>query len=638
MKFRFPSRIKINESPVLIQDLIFLAICFGLAWFMPGLGEPFVGLIEKRFAQFARNKWVALPAVGSAVVIVRLALLKWIPVPQPKVHDEFSYLLAGDTFAHGRLANPPHPLWIFFDTFHVLQHPTYASIYPPAQGVVLAIGKLLGQPWIGILLSTAVMCTAITWMLEGWMQAEWAVLGGTLVLFKFGIFSYWMNSYWGGSIAAAGAALVMGALPRFLKNQRLRDAVILGLGAGILATSRPFEGFIFCIPVAAALLWWYLRLMTPAQNANVRSAFLALTSILLCVIGFIAYYNWRVTGNPLKFPVMIEAQSYVTTPVFVWQQSRPRLDYANPQFEDFYNTWMPTLYRRSWNDAINISCVKFVTFWRFFLGPAFSIPILTLPWLLGDRKIRLLLFQFTLSWAGLLATVWFHSHYAAPLLATVMLLVMLGMRHLRKWCYHERPVGIELVRFIVLFSILIGPVYFAISRSRSFSKYLIFSTEGLPDRLALGITITILALFLLRLRFKGAVLSIAGRAGRLAFLEFLFLTLTMAQICIGERVLHPIDYAFNISWISSPRAAVERRLTALPGEHLVLVRYSPDHSFHDEYVYNDADIDHAKTVWAREIPDRDLNPLLTHFRNRDVWVLEPDETPFRLYPYSPGKP
>jgi hypothetical protein len=82
------------------------------------------------------------------------------------------------------------------------------------------------------------------------------------------------------------------------------------------------------------------------------------------------------------------------------------------------------------------------------------------------------------------------------------------------------------------------------------------------------------------------------------------------------------------------RARVLDQLTKTDGRHLVIVRYAPDHDIDREWVYNRADIDRAKVVWAREMDPASDRQLVEYFRGRHIWLLEPDRKPVSLRPWN----
>lgn len=531
---------------------ILLALAFALpAILLPRGSEHFIGRIENIFSRFAAHKFLALSSLFLFIIALRLALLGQLPVPNPGIHDEFSYLLMGDTFVHGRLANPPHPLWRSFETFHVLWFPAYASKYPPAQGLVLAFGQLLGNPWIGVLLSAATMAAALVWMLQAWMPARWAFLAGALVALRLCVASYWMNSYWGGAVAAVGGALVLGAFGRMKRQPSIALGILLSLGIAILFNSRPYESVFFCLPVAAAVIFWLWRECKAPEmrRAALRLVLLPAGVILILTGCLMARYNWSVTGHVAEPPYAYDARLHDRAAMFVWQTPKAPIHFDNAEMENFYNQYERLAYDRSWATLSSVFQDKWEHCSLAFLWPACWLLVPGVFFLYRDARLRLPLLTLLAVLLGYCLVVWPGPHYIAPAAAILFAVLVQSIRHLRTMRIFGRPIGAALSRAILL---------------------------------ALVVDVSLL---------------------------------------VAQRLGDPQGWG---GWGLSDRADLLHDLESRPGKHVVLVRYGPDHSVHEEWVFNAADIDASKVIWARDFPGEINDQLFRYYPDRTIWLALPD--------------
>jgi hypothetical protein len=555
-----------------------IAVVFG--W--PRLGSSFFSRIERSAAGLARRKGLSVAIVGLATLLLRLALLPLCPIPHPFTTDDFSFLLAADTFAHGRLTNPTPAMWTHFESIHITMQPTYMSMYFPGPGLVMAAGKVLfGHPWFGILIATAIMCAGICWMLQAWLPPSWALLGGVLAVLRLGLFSYWTNTYTGGSwLSALGGALVLGALPRLMKTARFRYGMLIGVGIAFLGLTRPFEGLLLSLPVAVVLGRWLLFGQNRPRGAALLRLAAAPLALIVAAVAWLGYYDYRAFGSPTTLPYTVQRNTYAVAPYYMWQPARPVPNYRHEIMRRFYTDIEMGVggfdKLHTWSGFIPQTLSKFAWNLISFFAATALLPPLVLGWrVLLDRRLRFLVLCFFFGMAGMTIGVFLVPHYLAPFTAAFYALGLQAMRHLRAWKPEGKPAGLTLARLLVTVCIVM--------------------------------------------------------AGLRPFAEPLHLT--------------PPEWGGGL-WIyfwygpgnfGGERAQVEAQLEQLPGPQLAIVRYSPAHHPPGEWVYNAADIDGSKVIWAREMDDSNNLELIHYYRDRKVWLVQPESPSMRLSPYPiPG--
>lgn len=472
---------------------------------------------------------------------LRLALLKHHPVPTPDIYDEFGHLFVADTLRHFRLANPPHALPQFFETFFILQEPTYSSIYPIGQGLVLLFG------WAGVLGCMAAFCSLCYWMLRGWVAPKWALAGGLLAVMEFGPLNQWTNSYWGGGLAASAGCLVFGALPRLRREFRTRDAVLLGIGLGIHLLTRPFESVFLVVAVVLFL--------APRVRPLMIAALVAVPALGVTVL-----QNKQVTGNWMTLPYSLSQYQYGVPATLTFQANAVAHRSMTPQQEMDYR--MQLGFRSAERETVSSYLQRLVyrtRYYRFY----FYAPL------------YLALFAFL---------VMMRRRWELWIVVTVVLFA-LGTNFFPAFQYHYLA---GIVCLFVLMSVR--------------------GLELLPSPVGRGIFYLCLAQFLL---WYGA---------------HVFDSAAILRYETADAINH-----------SNPERRIEvaREVSQVKGKVLIFVRYWPGHVFQDEWVYNAADIDSARVVWARDLGEPEDEKLRRYYPDRTVMLLEPDARPPSLTSYVP---
>jgi hypothetical protein len=547
----------------LTETLVIVAAVVS-AWLFPrqirSLPKLFSGLVAAR-------RGLAIAAAALVGLCSSVAVGLWQGIPIPGTHDEFSYLLAADTYSRGRLTNPPDACWEHFENMHILQQPSYMSKYPPGQGLVLAFGQVIcGLPIAGVWLSVGLAAAAVCWMLQGYVPNGWACLGGICLGLHVSI-DYWAQSYWGGAVAVIGGALLFGAVARLIIRGDWRSGVALGTGLAILSMTRPYEGLVATF-VAAAI--WLFAAWRRSKSGTAKGAAesvgrqssrrvgcahqdgknwwaqptlqfaMAVTAVVVPTGLWQVYNNSVVTGRCWNLPYQVHDAMYVACPTFLWQSEIAAPPYRHNDMEQYYVGWERDRFlRKRAVFGFNGSAVtKAWIFLRFFVGLLLAVPVGLAAWRHAAGGVRHALFALCIAILATTQTLYLHPHYLAPFAGFVYLLAVQGWRTLRG-C---GPLGPALAPALCLAAVLAPPVV---------------------------------------------------------------------------AVLHPYHRGTR-------RNDMQASLMNRPGRHLVLVEPGDDYDCHECWAYNGADLAGARVVWARSLDPVADACLVAHFPDRSVWRLHVD--------------
>jgi len=241
-----------------------------------------------------------------AAGIVSLAVVWYVwdaVVPIPKVHDENSYLLQADLFAHGQWTAPSPPIPDFFEQPHVQVVPAVASKYPPGHALLLSLGALVGFPPLVPLILTG-LAAALLFRLATRVLNPWTALLTWIIWLTAPIVLRFQPSYFS---ELTTTVLVLGgwwSLLEWRASRRRRWLLLLALLVGWGAITRPLTMLAFAIPIGVVVV----RDVVQRRLWRDFGLAFAIGVAVLCVLPL---WNARTTGDWKLSPIELYRRDYL---------------------------------------------------------------------------------------------------------------------------------------------------------------------------------------------------------------------------------------------------------------------------------------------------------------------------------------
>jgi hypothetical protein len=400
---------------------------------------PFSASVERWLNRYRHPtpRGRALFAIGlSAVSILYLIFTAFAQhrALYPRFHDEHMYLLQMRLLSHFRLwtASPHNP--DFFDSFHILVKPVYASIYFPGTALLYVWQIWLNAPqWLGpVLVAGAII--GLTFRVSAELLDD-AVLGFLTALLVLGVlwFRYLSMVIMSHTVVPMLGLAMMWAYLHWRKNPSLIWMAIIGALAGWCAITRPVDAICYATPVAVAMLIHLARMNRQKMLTSIAVGVLCAAPLLSLQL----ILDKGVTGHFLETPYQLYTQLY-----------SPNLAYGSRHYDPTAVAQTPVLQKQVYDAnfnkiaavaQVNNSALKSWFDWKFYqlmkLGLANTLLVVMLPITLLDldrRGVCLLAGVLPIYMIGYAFFAFLLPHYCVVPSPAIAFFVVLAVDALRR--------------------------------------------------------------------------------------------------------------------------------------------------------------------------------------------------------------